>query len=346
MNNIIDGLIGYSKDQWQELMELLDEKSFRSGQLKEWIFEKGVDDFSNMTNISETLKNKLENYPILLGQVVFEAISKDGTYKLLVRYDDGQQVECVMIPTASRITYCISSQVGCAMGCRFCATGKLGIKRNLTAGEILSQVFLLKKITGQLPNNIVYMGMGEPFMNYDNVIQSARIMNDPAGFGIGARKITISTVGVPHVIKQYADEAEQFHLAISLHASNDAVRDSIVPVNDNWQMSKIIEAARYFNQKTNRIVTFEYVLLAGVNDLKEHAQELRKLIDFPAKLNLIPFNDHKDSEFKAPTSSRVQFFKNSLEKLGLVATIRSSRGQDIAAACGQLAKEKIGGLNS
>lgn len=343
MSVVEDGLIGYSKDQWQELFKSLNEKSFRVKQLREWIFEKGIDDFSKMSNISDSLTNALKDYPVIMGKIVFEAKSSDGTHKLLIRYEDGQQVECVMIPTANRITYCISSQVGCAMGCRFCATGKLGITRNLTTAEIISQVFLLRRITDQSPNNIVYMGMGEPFMNYDNVIQSARILNDPEGFCIGARKITISTVGVPHVIERYADEAEQFHLAISLHASNDKVRDSIVPVNENWRMSKIIDAARYFNKKTNRIVTFEYVLLAGINDLKEHAQELRKLIDFPAKLNLIPFNDHKNSEFEAPTSSRVQHFKNSLEKLGLTATIRSSRGQDIAAACGQLAKEKIGG---
>jgi len=335
-----DALIGFNDQEWENQLNEWGEKKFRLKQLKQWIFEKGVDDPLLMSNLSKELKDHLKESAILLGEIHYQIKSKDGTHKILIKYKDSNEVESVMIPTEKRITYCISSQVGCAMGCKFCATAKMGIKRNLTTGEILSQVFMLRKLTGKSPTHIVFMGMGEPMMNYDNVIRAARILNSPEGFVIGARKITISTVGVPHAIKQFADEDEQFHLAISLHAPNDELRNKIVPVNSKWNIDKILDAARYFNHKTNRIVTFEYVLLAGVNDLKEHAEELRKIINFPAKINLIPFNDHQSSEFTAPVVARVQFFKNALENLGVRATIRTSRGQDIAAACGQLANER------
>lgn len=335
-----DAMIGYTDKDWDLLLTVWGEKKFRIKQLKQWIFEKGVDDVSLMTNLSNEMKDRLKNTPIFAGEINHHVKSQDGTQKILLKFKDGSEVESVMIPTEKRITFCISSQVGCAMGCKFCATAKLGIKRNLTAGEILSQVYWLRKLTGNRATHIVYMGMGEPMMNYDNVIHSARVLNAADGFGVGARKITISTVGVPHAIKQFADEDEQFHLAISLHAPNDELRDKLVPVNNKWNIEKIFEAARYFNQKTNRIVTFEYVLLAGVNDLKEHAEELRRIINFPAKINLIPFNDHNNSDFTAPVVARVMFFKNALENLGVRATVRTSRGQDIAAACGQLANEK------
>lgn len=336
----IDALIGYKPEDWDALLDSIGEKKYRLKQIQQWIFAKGVDDPDLMTNLSPILRDTLKTNKIIAGEIGYHVVSKDGTQKILVKFADGFEVESVMIPTDKRITYCISSQVGCAMGCKFCATAKLGIKRNLTSGEILSQLFHLKKITGFSPTHIVFMGMGEPMLNYANVIFAARMINNPEGFGVGARKITISTVGVPHAIKQFADEDEQFHLAISLHAPNNELRNKIVPVNSKWDIKSIFEAARYFNLKTNRVVTFEYVLLAGVNDLKEHANELRKIIDFPAKINLIPFNDHRSSEFEAPVVSRVQFFKNALENLGIRATIRSSRGQDIAAACGQLANEK------
>lgn len=334
-----DALIGYYPNDWDALLQMLGEKTFRAKQIQQWLFAKGVDDPLQMTNLSANLREALREYPSIAGSVAFHVKSQDGTQKILIKYKDKLEVESVMIPTEERITYCISCQVGCAMGCKFCATGKLGIKRNLSAGEILSQVYLLRKVTGFAPTHIVFMGMGEPMLNYANVIHAARIINAEEGFGVGARKITISTVGVPHAIKQFADEDEQFHLAISLHAPNDELRNQIVPVNAKWDIQSILEAARYFNEKTNRIVTFEYVLLAGVNDLKEHALELRKLINFPAKMNLIPFNDHRNSDFETPSPARVLFFKNALDNLGVHATIRTSRGQDIAAACGQLANE-------
>lgn len=338
----VDSLIGYSQLEWVEIFESMGEKSFRVKQIREWLYQKGVLEAKGMLNISKDLREKISGAGLVSGKVVFDVKSKDGTHKILIELEDGLQIESVMIPTSKRITFCISSQVGCAMGCKFCATAKLGIKRNLTSGEIISQVAWLRKISGVGPTHIVYMGMGEPFLNYENVIRSARILNDPECFKIGARRITISTVGVPHVIRQYADEKEQFHLAISLHAPNNELRKEIVPVNQKWELDLIFDAARYFNEVTGRIVTFEYVLLSGVNDLKEHAIQLRERIDFPAKINLIPFNDHNNSSFDAPEVSRVMYFQSELERLGLVATVRTSRGQDIAAACGQLANEKKG----
>lgn len=324
-----------------EIAAALELKPFQGTQIFQWLHDKRVFDFDAMTNLSKALRERLkaECLPRQLTLVRKVETAATGTVKALFRLADGQTVESVLLRDGERVTLCVSSQVGCGVGCTFCATGQGGFVRNLTAGEIVEQVLHLLVLGGveERNPNIVYMGMGEPFHNYDNVVKSIRLLMDPKGLNIGARRITVSTVGDVPGIRRFADEDWQVRLAISLHAVDDDLRSSLVPINRKYPVREIMSAIRDYVRKTGRMTSFEYVLLRGVNDSPAHAQRLAALLaDTSAVVNLIPFNAIAHAEFAAPPSRVCQAFRDHLIAQGIQATLRQERGRDIDAACGQL----------
>jgi len=284
---------------------------------------------------------------VALGtQVTRHLESSDGTHKLLLRLQDGQLIECVLIQEAERHTACISTQVGCGMGCVFCASGLNGLERNLTVGEILEQLIRLRNLlpAEQRLTHIVVMGMGEPLANLDNLVDALDVAGAKEGVGIGARHITISSVGLPAKIRRLADLGKQYHLAVSLHAPNDALRTEIVPTNDKTGLADILEAADYFFERTGRQVTFEYVLLSGINDRVENARELaQRLEGRHAHVNLIPFNDVDGLSFRRPTDEALANFVAALRRAGVSVKVRKRKGSEIDAACGQLRRSSLKG---
>jgi 23S rRNA (adenine2503-C2)-methyltransferase len=337
------------RDALRAFVASLGEPAFRGDQVFRWLWKRGADSFDAMSDLPAAFRAKLAA-AATIGSVEASRVdvSKDGTRKFLVRLADRREVEMVLIPEDERMTLCISSQVGCALACAFCATGTMGLTRNLTAGEIAGQVLLAHADLRSRPHaghpdrerpvtNLVYMGMGEPLHNYDAVLASLRILTDEQGLGYPARRITVSTVGlVPQIAA--LGEAVPVNLAVSLHAPNDAVRGSIMPVNRKWSMQALLDACRAFPLGTRRRITFEYVLLAGVNDRPEHAAELAKALrGLRCKVNLIPWNEHPGAHFKRPSGIAVKAFEKRLLDLGVATTVRTTRGRDIAAACGQLA---------
>jgi 23S rRNA (adenine2503-C2)-methyltransferase len=319
----------------------------RARQIRRWILAGRAENFEQMTDLPRDLRQLLANEFVALGtQVTRHLESSDGTHKLLLRLQDGQLIECVLIQEAERHTACISTQVGCGMGCVFCASGLNGLERNLTVGEILEQLIRLRNLlpAEQRLTHIVVMGMGEPLANLDNLVDALDVAGAKEGVGIGARHITISSVGLPAKIRRLADLGKQYHLAVSLHAPNDALRTEIVPTNDKTGLADILEAADYFFERTGRQVTFEYVLLSGINDRVENARELaQRLEGRHAHVNLIPFNDVDGLSFRRPTDEALANFVAALRRAGVSVKVRKRKGSEIDAACGQLRRSSLKG---
>lgn len=319
-------------------------QAFRGDQIRGWIFGKRVNDFDVMTDLPAKLRAALrEKFAIFTSTIVSHQKSKDGTEKLLLQMHDGHYVECVLMREEDRRTICISTQVGCAMGCVFCASGMLGVKRNLTSGEILEQILRLDRLLplAERITNIVVMGIGEPLANLKNLAGALDHLNENGGMGIGARRITVSTVGLPDKIRELARMGRQYNLAVSLHAPNDELRNRLVPVNDKIGIKAILDATDDFFEQTGRRVTYEYVLLGNLNDAPEHARELADLLrNRFAHVNIIPMNHVETLPFVEPNERRKREFISILEAAGVPATIRKRKGADIDAACGQLRLKK------
>lgn len=319
----------------------LGEKPFRARQVFQWMWQKGATEFSQMTNISRSLIQRLETIATLeRTEVVFISQSNaTETRKLLLRLQDGKTVETVLIPEETRVTVCLSSQVGCGLDCDFCATGKMGLLRNLTAGEITDQLRQVMAISPRPVTNIVFMGMGEPFHNYTEVLKAADMMHDELGYGTGARRITISTSGLVPQIRQFADENRRYKLAVSLNATLDEQRNILMPINKKWNISALVEACKYYTEKTHNMLTFEYVLMAGINDTLQDARRLVQIARHVfCKVNVIPYNDINGT-YRRPTDAKIEAFLQELSKGEFPLTVRWSRGGDIDAACGQLATQ-------
>lgn len=320
-------------------------KPFRADQIRSWIFGKRVNDFEAMTDIPAPLRAKLtESFVLFSSTIVAHRTASDATEKLLLRMRDGSHIECVLMREEDRRTICISTQVGCAMGCVFCASGLLGVKRNLSAGEILEEILRLDRLLGPLERitNIVVMGIGEPLANLRGLLPALEHLNEKGGMGIGARRITISTVGLPDKIRELARVGKPYNLAVSLHAPNDELRNHLVPVNDKIGIDEILQAADEYFDSTGRRVSYEYVLLGALNDAPHHARELAAILKpRVAHVNLIPMNHVEGLPFREPTEERKQTFVRILEEAGVPITIRKRKGADIDAACGQLRLEQL-----
>jgi 23S rRNA (adenine2503-C2)-methyltransferase len=319
---------------------------FRSTQIRDWIYNKRVIDPEGMTNLSKADRQRLTGEIDFSTPVVTSRqASTDGTVKLLLTWPDGGSAETVMIPDGPRRTACVSSQVGCPVGCKFCASGINGLQRNLTSGQIVQQIFALNEVLaaeGQRINHVVFMGMGEPLANYANIIKAIRILHDPGCLNISARKITLSTVGVPPRMRQLAEEKLPLNLAISLHAPNEALRRELIPWAEHFALTEILDAARFYFEQTGREVTLEYILLAGVNDQPHQARELARLCKgLRANVNLIRYNPVAELGFERPTAQAAVAFQDILRNSGVNAHARKSRGSDIDAACGQLRRKNM-----
>jgi 23S rRNA (adenine2503-C2)-methyltransferase len=334
-----------SKKELQEFFVAQGDKSFRGSQVYDWLWNKAIYNFEDMTNLSKETRQMLEhNFVINHIEVDQMQRSKDGTIKNAVKLHDGFTVESVLIPTMSRTTACVSSQVGCSLDCKFCATAKLKRLRNLNADEIFDQVVAIdkeSKLYNGIPlSNIVYMGMGEPLMNYKNVLKSIEKITSPEGLGMSPRRITLSTSGVPKMIKKLADDEVKFHLAVSLHSAIDEVRTQIMPFNAKFPLADLKESLIYWYEKTGKSVTYEYIVWSGINDREE---DIRALVDFckaiPCKVNIIEYNPIDDGEFQQGSDAAVAKYVNALEANRITVTLRHSRGKDIDAACGQLANK-------
>jgi len=324
----------------------LGEKAFRASQITKWIHQLNVSDFDQMTNISKVLREQLKEKACITSlKVDTDQLSSDGTRKWLLELPDGNRIESVFIPEDDRGTLCISSQVGCALDCSFCSTGRQGFSRNLTVAEIVSQVWIANNLLeeemkpGRKITNVVFMGMGEPLLNFDNVMKAIDVMMDDFAYGLSKRRITVSTAGVVPAMERLA-ERHDVQLAISLHATRDELRDDIVPINKKYNLEALIGAChKFMEQRSPRSrLTIEYVMLAGANDSKQDAEELVKVLDgLSVLINLIPFNPFPGSGYKTSSNNAVHRFQDVLMAAGLITVIRKTRGEDIDAACGQLA---------
>ena len=340
-------IASYSFEELQEEMLAIGEKGFRSRQIYSWIHEKLVDDFEEMTNLPKALRQKLEAaYEIRRVEMEKRQISKiDGTNKFLFCLKDGNMVESVLMKYKHGNSVCISSQIGCRMGCRFCASTLDGLERNLTPSEMLRQVYQIQKITGERVSNIVIMGTGEPLDNYDNFLKFIHMVSDEHGLNISQRNITASTCGIVPNIRRLAEEKLQITLALSLHGSNQEKRRSLMPVANKYELHEVLEACDYYFEKTGRRITFEYSLVHGVNDTPEDAKELMGILkDRNCHLNLIPVNPIKERNYEKPDKKSAENFKNKLEKNGINVTIRREMGSDIDGACGQLRRKTMQGV--
>ena len=341
-------LMGLSASSLADLMEMLGEKRFRATQILKWIHQMGVRDFDQMTNLSKVLRGKLsEGMEIVVPEVVSSENSSDGTRKWLVRVENDSCIEMVFIPEGSRGTLCVSSQIGCALDCSFCATGKQGFNRDLTASEIIGQLWIAADSFNQFSpttprriTNVVMMGMGEPLMNFDNVVEAMSIMLDDHAYSLSKRRVTLSTAGVLPALDKLGDVLD-VSLAISLHAPNDELRNKLVPLNRKYSINEFIDSARRYLSKmpdSRRKVTVEYTLMDQVNDRASHALELSRVLrELPCKINLIPFNPFPGTEFRRVSDVAMNRFRDILHREGYTVTVRTTRGDDIAAACGQLA---------
>ncbi|WP_341707612.1 23S rRNA (adenine(2503)-C(2))-methyltransferase RlmN [Halopseudomonas sp.] len=339
-------LLGLTQQKLEAFFEGLGEKRFRAGQVMKWMHHYGVDNFDDMTNIGKALREKLKATAEIRGpEVVSEDISRDGTRKWVVRVASGSCVETVYIPQNGRGTLCVSSQAGCALDCSFCSTGKQGFNSDLTVAEIIGQVWIASKSFGSVPatadravTNVVMMGMGEPLLNFDNVVDAMTLMMDDLGYGISKRKVTLSTSGVVPMIEKLAEKVD-VALALSLHAPNNALRNQLVPLNKKYPLEVLLPACKSYiaGLGEKRSLTVEYTLLKGVNDQPEHAAEMIELLrDIPCKINLIPFNPFPHSGYERPSNNAIRRFQDMLHQAGYNVTVRTTRGEDIDAACGQL----------
>ncbi len=333
-------LPGATREEILQVVRTLGQPDYRAQQIAEWVYRKGARLYDEMTNLPLSLRQALpELLPLRRLEVVRAQQSADGTVKYLFALADGERVEAVFLPYDDRTSVCISSQVGCAAGCRFCATAQMGFTRNLTAGEMVDEVLSIRQISGQRISHVVYMGMGEPLWNLQELVKSILLLNREVG--ISQRHITVSTVGVVPAIYELAQHRLQITLAISLHAPNDELRARIMPVGRKWKVQELIDAAQHYTEVTGRKVTFEYLLLRGVNDEPHHAHALARLVKgLVCNVNLIPFNQVETPDgFVRPEPSRVARFRRVLEEAGIAVTQRVEKGHDISAACGQLKLE-------
>jgi len=334
-----------TKEQLRTFFREKGDKAFRGNQVYEWLWQKSAHSFDGMTNISKETRELLDtNFVINHIEVDTMQRSKDGTIKNAIRLHDGLIVESVLIPTSKRTTACVSSQVGCSLDCKFCATSRLKRMRNLNPDEIYDQVVAIdnqSKLYHNRPlSNIVFMGMGEPLMNYNNVLKAIDKITSPEGLGVSSKRITVSTSGVPKMIRKMADEKVKFKLAVSLHSAIDEIRTSIMPFNATFTLKDLREALQYWYQQTKSRITYEYVIWEGINDSKK---DVDALVDFcrfaPSKVNLIEYNPIDGGEFQQASNTAVEMYVNILEANGITVTVRRSRGKDIDAACGQLANK-------
>ena len=342
-------LFGLDRAALREQFALWDEKPYRADQVMQWIYGRGVDDFAAMSNLSKTLREKLSSEAeIRVPELVAEQASEDGTRKWVLKLDGGQAIETVYIPEKDRGTLCISSQVGCALDCSFCSTAQQGLNRNMSTAEIISQVWFANRTLGAAPlsaergrrtiSNVVFMGMGEPLANFNEVLPAIRILLDDYGFGMSKRRVTVSTSGLVPFIDRLHDSVD-VALAVSLHAPTDGLRNELVPINRKYPIAELMDACdRYMQGKAQRAhVLYEYVMLDGVNDSAKEARALARLLgQRQAKVNLIPFNPFPGSSYKRSPTDRILAFRDILNKHGVIATVRRTRGDDIDAACGQL----------
>lgn len=337
-----------SEEQLIALFAEIGEPKFRATQVHQWLWQKAVSSFEQMTNLSKALREKLNGqFEIREIEISDKQISEDGTIKLGFKVFDGEFVEGVLIPKDDRMTACISSQVGCSLTCKFCATASLDRKRNLDFFEIFDQVVIIDRLAkehyGKPLTNIVYMGMGEPLLNYNNVKRSIEMITSPDGLGMSPKRITVSTVGISKMIKKLADDDLKVNLAVSLHAPTNQKRGLIMPINDSNDIDGVMEALEYWHQKTGIRLTHEYVMLNNFNETPEDAKALSILCErVPSKVNLIEYNPIDNAIYERSSGNRAMNFKRELEKHGTIANIRRSRGKDIDAACGQLANKKVG----
>jgi len=341
-------LLGLSPVRLAAFFESIGEKTFRAQQVMKWIHQQGVTDFDQMTNLSKSLRERLKELAeVVLPEVVQEFDSADGTRKWLIRMEGGSCIETVFIPVEGRGTLCVSSQIGCSLDCSFCATGKQGFNRDLTTAEIVAQLWLAAKSFGTFEpkanrtvTNVVLMGMGEPLLNFDNVVDAVNLMMDDNAYGLSKRRVTLSTSGVVPELDRLAQFTD-VSLAISLHAPNDALRDKLVPLNKKYPIARLLESTRNYLRQlpdNHRRATIEYTLIDGMNDHPEHAHELAVLLaDVPCKINLIPFNPFAGVGYKTVSDIHLKRFQKILLDAGYTVTVRATRGDDIAAACGQLA---------
>lgn len=338
-------LLGYDQQALEKFFVELGEKPFRAQQVLKWIHQLGVSDFQAMSNLSKELREKLTTCAhIRIPEIAYDHVATDGTRKWLLRLQDGNCIETVFIPERTRGTLCISSQVGCILNCDFCSTGKQGFSRNLTTAEIISQLWFAVRQLSQSNGshdhhitNVVMMGMGEPLLNFDNLIPALKIMLDDHAYGLAKRRVTVSTAGVVPAIYELRKQVD-VALAVSLHAPNDELRNQIVPLNKKYPLAELIEACKhYFKDDNRRAVTMEYIMLDNVNDSPLHAKQLiRLLANVRAKVNLIPFNPFPYTVYKKSTPETIQQFQATLLNSGIQTTVRKTRGDDIDAACGQL----------
>ncbi len=339
-NSSVTNLLDLNRKGMEDEFVRMGEKPFRASQLLKWIHQHGVSDFDAMTNLSKTLRNRLkESAEIRLPEVVFERKSNDGTRKWLLQLNGGNKVETVYIPESGRGTLCVSSQIGCALDCSFCSTAQQGFNRNLTVSEIIGQVWLAQRMLdeNEAVTNIVMMGMGEPLLNFNNVVTAMDLMMDDYGYGLSKRRVTLSTAGVVPALDRLRSVSE-VGLAVSLHAPDDHLRDQLVPINRKYPIRELLDACkRYISCIRRGKVTFEYVMLDGVNDSPAQARSLCKLLEnVPSKVNLIPFNPFPGAPYRCSPPSVIRRFSQIVQNAGFITTTRKTRGDDIDAACGQL----------
>jgi 23S rRNA (adenine2503-C2)-methyltransferase len=340
----IENLMGHDRQALEQYFISIGEKPFRAAQVLKWVHQQGVYNFSDMTNLSKSLRTNLAGkVSFRTPEIIKDQVSEDGTRKWLLRLQDGNSIETVFIPESGRGTLCISSQVGCTLNCSFCATARQGFNRNLTSAEIIGQLRLANQLLvnedSQRPvTNVVMMGMGEPLLNYDNVVQAMQLMQEDFAYGLSKRRITLSTSGLlPEMSRLSRDCAVS--LAVSLHAPDDELRNELVPINRKYPIKELMQACReYTKGLPHQKITFEYVMLAGVNDTDAHARKLAKIVaNVPCKINLIPFNPFTDSGYRSSSMSRINRFRDILMQKGIITVTRKTRGDEIDAACGQLA---------
>lgn len=337
-------IYNYTQEQLIDEFLTIHEKKFRASQVFEWIYRKNIYSFDQMSNLSLDLREKLkQTYSIDLLKIKEKQVSRDGTIKYLFELHDGGLIESVLMVHDYGRSLCVTSQLGCNMACRFCASGLLKKQRNLAAGEMVNQILTVMHDTNDKITHVVVMGTGEPFDNYDNVMNFVRIINHPKGLAIGARHITISTCGLCEKIRDYAHEGIQTNLAISLHAPNDEIRNELMPINKKYPMDELREAIKYYIEKTNRRVTLEYILLKGVNDDIKYARQLAHYLrGLNVYVNLIPYNAVDEHGYQQSLKKDMQIFKDELLRLKINTTQRKEHGRDIDGACGQLRAKKVG----
>ncbi len=345
MSGKLKNIREFSLDELISEVGALGEKKFRATQVYEWLWQKNASSFEEMSNLSKELRQTLtQHFYIDHIELADQQVSSDKTLKCAFSVDKSKIIEGVLIPTTSRMTACISSQVGCSLACTFCATGRLKLLRNLTAGEIVDQVVYLRDQAEKLYNtplsNIVYMGMGEPLLNYKNVLRSVELITSEKGLGMSPKRITVSTAGIAKMIRKLGDDEVKFNLALSLHAANDRKRSEIMEINDTNNLQALAEALQYFHEKTASRVTFEYIIFKDFNDKIEDAQELASFAKcVPCKINIIEYNPIDEGSFQQAAPEKVNAFAAYLESKNLIVNVRRSRGKDIDAACGQLANK-------